>query len=575
MGGAYISHATAVNAPKERDTLALLRVSLRRERPNGRATHERPRATEGGVRGTVDRRVRDGLRLRSASLTSPENAEVLVLGGGPAGAAAAIVLGEAGRRVSLVKPTMPPGSSLAESVPPSARSLLEELGVLDRVEAFGFVPNVGNTVRWAGGPVRTETFARGAHGFHVERAGLEGVLDAAVRAAGVAVHAGYSARFASRTDNGWRVRCLSSAGASRTFIAPRVIDATGRHGFLARQLGRTPDRSTTTLALIGRWTRTDTSDPHRGQTLVESYEDGWAWSVPVAPDARCVTAMIDPRHTPLGSSTVGEALTAELRKTSLLDETSRSWRLLPGAWACPSSLYASRRYAGDDILLAGDAGAFIDPLSSEGVKKAFASGRLAGIAALTALEDPSMTEAALSFHDEHERRTTAEYRAASIRFFEEATVAHGHPFWSERARAARVSPSTPRPGLDVGADLVPVPGGACDVPEPEVRRAHRRIREAPALSVRRGPSVRSVSAPALRARRIVLEPSLTSETHPSPARFHRSVDLRRLVAIAPGVASVPELWEAYNRAGPPADLPDLLTALSVACAAGFLVITEG
>jgi hypothetical protein len=58
-------------------------------------------------------------------------------------------------------------------------------------------------------------------------------------------------------------------------------------------------------------------------------------------------------------------------------------------------------------------------------------------------------------------------------------------------------------------------------------------------------------------------------------RFARGVDLRRLLEEAPRHDEVPELWSTYNRAAIPVSLPDFLTALSIAFAAGFLERREG
>jgi hypothetical protein len=53
------------------------------------------------------------------------------------------------------------------------------------------------------------------------------------------------------------------------------------------------------------------------------------------------------------------------------------------------------------------------------------------------------------------------------------------------------------------------------------------------------------------------------------------VDLRRLVELAPRHEDVPDLWGAYNRrTDAPVDLPDFITALAAACAAGFLTTEE-
>lgn len=206
---------------------------------------------------------------------------------------------------------------MAESVPPSARKLLAELEVLEAVESAGFFPNGGNTVWWAGREARSESFGQGEAGFHVERSALERVLVAAAQAVGVRVYDGATARSAEECEGGWSVSCEMADGSRFELVAPWVLDATGRHGFMARHEGREPDRSTTTLALVRRWRRADGWDASTAtHTLVESYEDGWAWSVPLDREVRCFTAMVDQRHADLEGFDVAKMLEAELRKTA-------------------------------------------------------------------------------------------------------------------------------------------------------------------------------------------------------------------------------------------------------------------
>jgi halogenation protein CepH len=208
--------------------------------------------------------------------------EVVVLGGGPAGSTAATVLARRGHQVGLVRPSATPYGALAESVPPSARKLLADIGALHALEQAGFQPNDGNTIWWAGRPVRNESFADGERGFHVDRRGLEDVLVGVAEAAGVCIHDGMTARSARHSEPGWTVACETADSAHVTLRAPWVLDATGRRGLLARAEGREHDRDTTTLALLGRWrTRGGWDGAMASHTLIESYARSPARSCPI------------------------------------------------------------------------------------------------------------------------------------------------------------------------------------------------------------------------------------------------------------------------------------------------------
>ena len=337
----------------------------------------------------------------------------------------------------LVSPETPISGSLPVSIPPSARRVLEELGALDSVDAAGLYPNLGNSVIWADDPPRSEMFSNDSKGYHTDLATLEQILLEVAAQAGVIVHYGHSARSAEQTRTGWSVRCDGAEG-SRVIESSWVIDASGRHGVIARGEGRQVDRSTTTLAIIQRWKREGGwPEADRHFTYIESYDTGWAWSVPLGDDLRCYTVMIDQRETELAGCDLSDILDRELQRTVHLGRSREGAQPVDQAWACPASLYKATRYARPGLILAGDAGSFIDPLSSFGVKKALSSGWLAGIVANTALIDPDMTEASVNFFDSREKLVYSRYRESSAPFFQSAAQSHGTSYWIERAQAAK------------------------------------------------------------------------------------------------------------------------------------------
>src|SRR5262249_37069334 len=132
---------------------------------------------------------------------------------------------------------------------------------------------------------------------------------------------------------------------------------------------------------------------------------------------------------------------AELAKIAPFEARVAHASLVDGPWGADASAYSAERYAGDGFLLVGDAGSFIDPLSSFGVKKALVSGWLAAIAVHTALVRPSMAAEALAFFDRRERAVVASATAQSGRFATTAGARTSHPFWL--ARTAPVDAGEP------------------------------------------------------------------------------------------------------------------------------------
>ena len=462
--------------------------------------------------------------------------DVLVAGGGPAGACAARLLALWGHRVRLITPTaVAAPADLAESLPPSCRKLFDLLGVTNAIDGAGFVRSTGNTVWWGDQSTRVEPFSGDQLGWQVTRDSLSAVLLDAARTAGVEIRDA-------------RVTAADVEAAPE----PVVLDCTGRSGVVARSRGwRIYERDLRTVALVGVWRADDGWPvPDPTHTLIESYADGWMWSVPVSSGRRYVAAMVDPRvsdRPPAGAKAI---YLAEIAKTARLRALLAGASLESGPSGWDAAMYSPRSYVGDRVLLVGDAGSFIDPLSSAGVKKALASGWLAAVASHTALVRPAMRATAFAFFDAREREIYEHFRALTRRFLAEAASGHPHPFWNDRSGWIDSDPRL-------------------DARHARVVEAFERIRTTPVLALRRGQDVRVEQRAAVNGREIVMEPWIVTPGN-HPVRFVHDVDIVGLLDLAPQFADAGELFAAYVRRFAPVAPPDFLTALATAVANGWL-----
>jgi flavin-dependent dehydrogenase len=336
-------------------------------------------------------------------------------------------------------------------------------------------------------------------------------------------------------------------GRVSTITGRLVLDCSGRAGVVSRRFRRVQPGHRT-YALVGVWECERWDFPDDTHTAVETFEDGWAWSVPVSSTARHVGVMVDPpslnaTRLSFGVAGLGQRYSEAIAKTRALG------RRLAGAalrcdWACDASLYFSEPYAGPQFLLVGDAGSFIDPLSSFGVKKALASAWLAAVAAHTSLVHPDRRSVSFEFFSNWERRVYDTHLRRSRDFARAAYAEHPSAFWASRANIEIAS----RPG-----------------DEDEIETAASRFDTTSSFDLRYADQVRFEEQPVVRGREIVLEKAFAGGM-----RFAGHVDLVTLAEMACRHRRVPELFDAYCQSCAPVPLPNVVGGLALLLARGIL-----
>ena len=404
-------------------------------------------------------------------------ADIIVIGGGPAGSAAATMLSRQGWQVVLLERERFPRDHVGESLLPASIPILEELGVLSAIEAQGFVKKLGATMVWGRDQEPWswffgETNRRYPHSYQVWRPTFDHILLENAAANSVDVRESWRAIEVLFNDesavtqshhnpgNGPRhsgegrnpeipgtpehpdqhphlatVRCVDSLGEDQLLHTRFVVDASGQNGLLGRQLDlRRWDESFRNLAVYAYYSKAERlSPPADGNIFIESYTHGWLWTIPLKAGMASVGAVVDQRAGEERVQSLGleRFLDEQLSQAPRTAEKLRNADRISGPFIVKDWSYACDNIAGEGYVLAGDAACFIDPLFSSGVHLALMSGVLAAAYATTALRNPDMARAAAQVYQELYMKEYHHFREM-VRLFYSSNRTVDSYFWEAR-----------------------------------------------------------------------------------------------------------------------------------------------
>lgn len=305
------------------------------------------------------------------------SADVIIVGGGPAGAATALALAKHGVSTIVLEAHVNPPMKVGECLPPSINPLLDHFKLSGRLRQRGNLPSFGNRFVWGSDSIAERDFIFGpsGSGWRVDRVAFEDELMQAAVEAGVRWCRGVRLVSCSREkDAGFK---LTVKGHAETYQAKFVVDATGRSARLAGSLGAQRiiyDR----LIGVAAFFEGNVAAPVEEDsfTLVEAVASGWWYSSRLPGGKLIAVYMTDADlldRTALQSSNTWLAL---LHKTEYTAQRVRKYadgsptqpRILPAHTVRLTTV------TGDGWLAVGDSAVAFDPLASHGIAMAMGSG---------------------------------------------------------------------------------------------------------------------------------------------------------------------------------------------------------
>lgn len=298
--------------------------------------------------------------------------QVIIVGAGPAGLAASLTLSAYKISHCLIDANTSAIPKPGDALPPNAKPLFKQLGIIDLLDRPQHIPYYGNKSIWGTDLPQEKEFIEGihGHGYLLDRLYFENQLRQLVQNNYSHFYNGYKLKKVLDKDHLVEVT-IQKDSKNETLQAPFIIDATGRKASVCRHLGIHKKELDVQLS-ISFWHQLKHKISR--QIWIEATENGWWYISPNADNqANCMFFTLK-ELVPQRKEMV-PFLKRELQKTLQIKEIIQptEQELEERKLMSSGTNYLTQPY-GKNWLAVGDAAFSYDPISSYGITSALATG---------------------------------------------------------------------------------------------------------------------------------------------------------------------------------------------------------
>lgn len=300
------------------------------------------------------------------------NHDVIIIGGGPGGSTAGLLLAKAGARVLILERATFPRFHIGESLLPRNFPLIQELGLEAKLRELPHVPKLGVEFGLGdGSPTARFTFDQGllpgSETVNIARAPFDAMLLKAARDAGAEVRENTTVRKIIRLSDG-DVRVDADG---EEISARYLIDASGQGTVVARHLGTRRPSDEPCLQKIAYFEHFENvqraAGSAGGHPFLAMCEEGWFWLIPLDDRRTSVGLVLDASAARSLDVPANRMLAWGIERCPAVRDRMREASGPPTNQVTADFSYTCRPYAGPGYFLVGDAAAFLDPIFSTGV----------------------------------------------------------------------------------------------------------------------------------------------------------------------------------------------------------------
>jgi len=331
------------------------------------------------------------------------DADVIIVGGGPAGSTLATYLAIHNVNALLIEKDHHPKRHVGESLVPATTRIFKEIGFLEVMEQEHFIHKPGACwTTWTSENDSTYVLRLNEipqpgvdqdYTYHVDREKFDLLLLKHAVSKGARVIQGLRAERVLMNGDGYAHGVEVQLGSRTTQLRSKiVVDATGRNTLLGNQLRlKQPDPLFNQFA-IHSWFE----DVDLGPTELEDFihihfipvTRGWVWQIPIAERVTSIGVVTDKTAFRSGLSSLSDEafFMQQIQTNPILAKRMKGAKRIRSFVREADYSYSMKQLAGNGFLLVGDAARFVDPIFSSGVNIAMDSAKFASEHILTALE---------------------------------------------------------------------------------------------------------------------------------------------------------------------------------------------